>query len=835
MTPKNLIELIKVVKPRTALFTTYTISIAFIEGVLLPTLRRVGCIDVAILVDANEAAKSLEEAQSESVGRKYRLAPVIAPGRGIFHPKVAYFCGAEYDVLSIGSGNLTLSGQSKQLECLDVVRSDHYPGVFMDFAVMAKDLANKISGTSKQASELLRFVEGLAKTASNSSNRTVGSFPIEPRLVHTVNAPASQQLIQLCEDQAFQATDVTVLSPFHAPDGGPILKLKDELGAGKLHVGLDRATLIAPFEEKRLKASKELDFVVPKIGNDQRHLHAKVFQISDEDSSIVMTGSINATSQSLNSTMNVEISLARLVPKESFTWEKATPSRFEPRTFIPTQREVEFAYLEATLALDGKISGQVSCAKATPAHAVATLIQAQETVNGDEIHVQIQSSGTFSFMLPFEICKRGAVQLALSSQGFLAQCWLTIEEDLTSTDEERREKQAIRHILAGEFGDEDVFELFQILTRATQQTTAQRSAEKNAAVKSDEMSNAEKDQKFSYVQWKNSNLRNPQKGLLGIHGVDTLKAFLRWLNNSGLQAGTTDNFKNKEVKAGHRPDFELVDDSEVRSQSFDLQGGLREIIQAIPVVLSQNRKFDAAAILAVVSGAYALKLSLNSPWRDERACKPLLSWLDEFSRFEYAETGHETLLKFALGASAVVVGIARKYSAHSPVAFLKDSLIRFSPQWMAQVPKQAELDSSLSDEIFSRLPVHIRTLASTSLVDILNATSMDERIEALVTSAGDSRYAATDEDEHAFPSGVAGIRRLMQVDRRRRHHGIVLNERQLDSSGCPHCYQAFGDAFRLELRAKHLIACPHSNCKKPIFYFEDKAVQERVMETINNA
>lgn len=835
MTPKNLIELIKVIKPRSALFTTYTISIAFIEGVLLPTLRHVGCRDVTILVDANEAATSLEEVQSESVGRKYRLAPVIAPGRGIFHPKVAYFSGAEYDVLSIGSGNLTLSGQSKQLECLDVVRSDQYPGVFMDFADMAGDLANKISRASKQAAELLRFVEGLAKTASNSSPRTVGSFPTEPRLVHTLNTPASQQLIQLCKDQAFEATDVTVLSPFHAPDGASILKLKEELGAARLHVGLDRATLIAPFEGTRFKASKELDFVVPNIGNDQRHLHAKVFEISDEELSIVMTGSINATAQSLNSTMNVEISLARLVPKDSFAWEKATPSRFEPRTFIPQKKDVEFAYLEATLALDGKISGQVSCAEATPVHAVATLIQAQDEVNSAEIHVQIQSTGTFSFALPFEICTRGAVQLALSSQGFSAQCWLNIEEDLTFTDEERKEKQAIRHILAGEFGDEDVFELFQILTRATQETTAQRSSEKTVAVKCDEMSNAEKGQRFSYVQWKNSNLKSTQKGLLGIQGVDTLKAFLRWLNNSGLPTGTADDSKNSAVKTRHRPDFQLVDGSETPSLSFDLQGSLREIIQAIPIVLSQNRKFDAGAILAIVSGAYALKLSLNSPWRDERTYKPLLSWLDEFSRFEYAENGQETLLKFALGASAVVVGIARQCSYHSPVSFLKDSLFRFSPQWMAQVPKQEELDSSLSDEIFSRLPDDIRSAANASLFDILNATSMDERIEALVTCAGDSSYVVTDDDEQAFPGGVAGIRRLMQVDHRRRYHGIVLNERQLESSGCPHCYQAFGDRFRLELRAKHLIACPHSNCKKPIFFFEDKAVQERVMETIKNA
>lgn len=149
---KNLIELIKAVKPRSALFTTYTVSIAFIEGVLLPTLRQVGCRDVDILVDANEAASSLEEVQSNSAGRKYRLVPLIAPGGGIFHPKLAYLVGADYDVLAVGSGNLTLPGQSKQLECLDAVRSDIHPGVFVNlkatiaFITFAGITANALGG-----------------------------------------------------------------------------------------------------------------------------------------------------------------------------------------------------------------------------------------------------------------------------------------------------------------------------------------------------------------------------------------------------------------------------------------------------------------------------------------------------------------------------------------------------------------------------------------------------------------------------------------------------------------------------------------------------------------
>lgn len=835
MNPKNLIELIAAVKPRSAFFTTYTISIAFIEGVLLPTLRHAGCRDVGILVDANEAANSLEEVQSNAVGRKYRLAPLLAPNGGFFHPKVAYLCCPDFDVLAIGSGNLTLPGQSNQLECLDVVSSDMNPGVFRDFAIMTGDLANKISTASKQATELLRLLESLAKTAAETSTGTMASFPVEPLLIHTVNTPALQQLVEICRTQGFQATDVTVLSPFHAPDGAPILQLKSELGATALHVGLDRATLIAPFDRKRLKTGKELDFVVPQLESDQRHLHAKVFELWDATSSLAMTGSINASAQSFNSTKNVEVSLARLLPKNTLRWEKATPLKFEPKAFVPTERAPEFAFLEAVLGTDGKIVGQISGCESLPSQVKAKLLQTYSDTESDALDVQVQPSGAFSFVLPFELDNKGAVQLALFAKGLYAQCWLNIEEDLTSTDEERKEKQAIRHILSGEFAEEDVFELFQILTRATQNTVVRRGGEKTAGTKGPEMTDAERGQAFSYNRWKGSNLKPPQKGLLGIHGVDTLRAFVRWLTKVGhVEDTSSDNTAIGQGNAGHRPAFKPIEESESQHNRFDLQGSLRTILETIPVVLSQNSKLDAAAILATVSGAHALKLSLNSTWRDERAYRPLLSWLNEFSRFEYAENGRATLIQFALGASATVAGIANQYGAHSPVAILKDNLLRFNPTWIVRPPSQEELATSLSEEIFGRLPEKVRLTAIESLPDIWNATSMDERIEELVNCAKDPLYIATDEVEQAFPGCVAAIRRLLSVDAKRRYHGIIMSERQLDTSGCPHCYQAFGNGPRLELRAKHFIVCPHTNCKRPIFYFEDKKVESHVMRAIQN-
>lgn len=831
----NLIELIKNVKPRAALFTTYTLSIAFIEGVLLPTLRQVGCRDVDILVDANEAASSLDEIQSNSAGRKYRLIPISAPGGGIFHPKLAYLVGANFDVLSVGSGNLTLPGQSKQLECLDAVSSDLHPGVFMEFSMMANDLAGKLAGTSPQGMNILRMIGETARAAAEASSNSVRTFPEEPRLIHTVNTSASTQLIQLCRTQALNASDLTVLSAFHAPDCGPVFGLKSELAVQRIHIGLDRKTLVAPFDKKKVSIDTALDFVVPALDKDIRYLHAKVFEISDGASRIVMTGSVNATAQSLNTTLNVEVAIARLLHTCCFNWKKVEPSKFEPRTFVPTQREPDFAYLDATLGMDGRISGNLSGIKLLPVQACAKVLQGNEEVNAEDLIVKIQPTGEFSFSVPFEIAPTGAVQLAMTAQGLSAKCWLNIEEDLTSSDEERREKQAIRHILAGKFADEDVFELLQILTRATQSTTVIRGSDNTNTKKNQEISQTEREQKFSYAQWKNSNVKASQTGLPGLNGVNTLKAFFRWLNNSGAQPTISLDSAPQDSGIKHKPEFKLVEAYDNPIQSFDFSETLQTIIQAIPRVIANNTRCESAAVLATVAGAHALKISLNSTWRDERAYQPLLSWLDEFSKFEYPENGHDVLVRFALGVCAIVVGIADQYSSHRPVAVLKDNLLRFNKNWLKQMPTSDDLKTCLADDVFNKLPKSVRLRASESLPDILNAASMDECIESLVTNAIQSGCVATDTEERDFPGIVSGIRRLLQVDRKRRYHGVVLNERQLDSSGCPHCYQSFGEAIRLELRAKHLIACPNLMCKKPIFYFEDKAVQKRVMEVIKNA
>lgn len=142
--PRHLLDLIWLVKPRAALFTTYTFSVGHFDAVFVPVLRSCGCQDISVLVDADEAAHYSEESRSRAAGRVYRVAPVIAPGGGVFHPKLAYLAADADDVLAVGSGNLTASGQSLQLESFDSVSARVAPMVFRELADhLQRKLASK--------------------------------------------------------------------------------------------------------------------------------------------------------------------------------------------------------------------------------------------------------------------------------------------------------------------------------------------------------------------------------------------------------------------------------------------------------------------------------------------------------------------------------------------------------------------------------------------------------------------------------------------------------------------------------------------------------------------
>jgi hypothetical protein len=836
MNINNLVQLVRATKPRTALFTTYTLSLSFFEAVLLPVLRQVGCHDVAILVDANEAVASLAEAHVNYAGRRYWVAPVIAPGGGVFHLKLTYLTGGETDVLAVGSGNLTLPGQSGQLETLDAVSSSSAPGVFTQFSELANSLAGKIDKTSKQAAELLREYGARASSVALKEGLDPSVYPDAPFLIHSVDRPASEQIVELWRLTKNDANAVTVLSPFHAPDAGPIDRLAENLEVGLVSVGLDPKTLIAPFDQKRFKVARKVRYVVPTLEVSVRRLHGKVFEISGSGGTLVISGSINATQQSLESIKNVEASLARWLPSPCFEWSEAKPARFEPNSYVFEGHEPDFAFLDASLESNGTVHGRLSGIKTIPASATVNILRADVPLEGKTRTVDIGATGEFSSEFMGELTSDGAVQLELTASGVRATCWLNVTEELVSSDEDRREKQCVRHILRGDFKSDDVAALLQILCRAASFGSSpklqltQETAEPIVVRTPDGG-----ERPFSYLQWQMSGrLSRERGGLLGVRYDDTLKAFVRWLNTD-VKKVLPPAYSEPPSRPQQNQAFSDLAESQEPREGVDIENLLRQLIEAIPQLLSEHPDADYADLLASVAGAHALKLMLTSTWTDERRLSPALVWLDAFSRYAYRETARQALQPIALGVAMVTAASAKARNLVIPGSLLKESLLRFGLSASDSEYMQGMVKQALEDEVFSRVDEELRLQAAQVCDEVWTAESVNDRLVRLVVTSRESKAKSDVEDEALFPDVLASLRTHHPIKGKPFRDGVLTQPTQLlEGRGCPHCYQSLDDSMRRALRARHAAVCKKDFCGKVIFYLEDPAVANRIKGALTN-
>src|SRR5256885_1328255 len=310
---QTLAALIREAKPSAVLLTTYTLSLSYFEAAILSVLRLGHCKDTVLLVDETELLSSLAEARSMGAGRSYRLLAVAAPGGGFFHPKIAYLQCKSDDILVVASGNLTFAGQGGNLECIDAVRCTEHPEVFEDFAGWCRALENQLSATAPQAGEELH---GFGQRASAQARQHASGKHRFAWLVHTALEPAFEQFSRIAQGTG-PWTRLRVVSPFHSPDGSTDLRLAKVLGVKALEIGLNPRTSEAPLDADLFKPQLPVRFVVPRLDGEQpRNLHAKWFELEGAKSRVLtMSGSVNATPQSMESRRNTEISLVRLLSK----------------------------------------------------------------------------------------------------------------------------------------------------------------------------------------------------------------------------------------------------------------------------------------------------------------------------------------------------------------------------------------------------------------------------------------------------------------------------------------------------------------------------------------
>lgn len=311
-------------KWRSALFTTFSLSLSFFEAVPLHALRRAGAQEISILADLVGYQASLAESGVADVGRTYDLVPLRAT-TGCFHPKVIVLEGEAGMRATVGSGNLTFGGWGFNIETVDYLAPEQVPEAFADLAEFLEYLdlhiqEGRIVVPNRPAS-VLAMAESCRRAA-----RAAGSG--RTRILHSFAGPIASQLATWAEDLG-GATEITVVSPFFgSPE--PVRDLAVALGCERVRVCVTgRAPEFFDFSGARaigLEAHpvRSEAFLATKL------LHAKVIEVICRSGRLILSGSANSTRPALITADNVEASVLRVVDDRSlFGWTAADPRSLE--------------------------------------------------------------------------------------------------------------------------------------------------------------------------------------------------------------------------------------------------------------------------------------------------------------------------------------------------------------------------------------------------------------------------------------------------------------------------------------------------------------------------
>jgi len=294
-----------------ALFTTYTLSLAWFEAYMLRSLERSGATRILVLADPTGVNGTLSEGLVTGPGIRYDLEPVDAPN-GAFHSKIALLWSRERLLLAVGSGNLTYAGMHRNLEAWEVLTAgiaEASPERSISHGV-GESLLAFLSHLSTRVDPGGRAIHGLTDAITTVQSWLPRLSPEDSsvRWLDSTKESIGEQLARHL--QATGNRKLQVLSPFHDRDGRAVIRIADALAATQLEVLYTGASTSFPLNAKSL-ADRRIESRRLVVDDVTRPLHAKVLRITDDTQSFVLSGSANATTKALWTTGNIEVSLLR--------------------------------------------------------------------------------------------------------------------------------------------------------------------------------------------------------------------------------------------------------------------------------------------------------------------------------------------------------------------------------------------------------------------------------------------------------------------------------------------------------------------------------------------
>jgi hypothetical protein len=438
MTGPSQLDLISDGKWERAVFFTFALSLTYFETYVLPRLRQAGCQHVSIVVDSVGYRRSMMERRAKQVGLEYSVIPVHIPG-GIFHPKVTYLWGdSSPDLLLVGSGNLTYGGHGRNLEVIEALSSQLHAAAFSDFSAFVDALKSR-PGATFGDTELLEVLSmRAAKVSHDGGNGDV-------RLVHSVVTPIAKQLLEASRGKIWN--ELFVLSPFFSESGAPFKELVEALGISQLLIAVSPVSNKTSFNFE-LSKSWGVDVRAVKLcsSEERRPFHAKWVELRG-DTTMVVTGSVNATVQSMGSTKNIELAVLRLVASGcQDLWCETDRPIYQPDHLELNPDQATFAVF-AEMNIDGEISGRIiGPGNLSGRWRIGLENEVGKTREGE---VEVIEDGRFRWEAQglALLNVAGGSQLWMSRESFVARGWLNAGRLLRLASSDRRALGALKRLL----------------------------------------------------------------------------------------------------------------------------------------------------------------------------------------------------------------------------------------------------------------------------------------------------------------------------------------------------------------------------------------------------
>ena len=300
MKSRILLKEIPTGKFHSAIFTTYSINLYYLEQQVLPLLGSKGIHYVSILADGDMLSTQLEHYGYLSQQRKRNYAVHGIQSNGAFHPKLIFLAGSDSVLLLVGSGNLTTSGHGKNLEVWNAVYVNSLDDSKYGFVIQAWNYMKQLhADLGDSANSKLKSIEENCFLLSNGKEVESTIFDLDGQnqiSFHANQADSSifRQVSDIIGNDKIER--ITIMCPFHDSEGKFIQELNKRYNPSQIDVLVQADFGALPLKMKNQSNVRFFEWTeVMQEKQRQSYFHAKNIIIEGKNKNYLISGSANAS------------------------------------------------------------------------------------------------------------------------------------------------------------------------------------------------------------------------------------------------------------------------------------------------------------------------------------------------------------------------------------------------------------------------------------------------------------------------------------------------------------------------------------------------------------